>query len=96
MAGADSGSAVFTVHDVPDPLSYTVSSTTFVQFRTGTTFGAWETSFFIDNLLNSHTTTNYARTFTDSNNPTYPPPGAQYNNFTFRPRTFGITASFRD
>jgi len=80
----------------PTPLSYTLSSTTFVQFRTGTTFGAWETSFFIDNLLNSHTTTNYARIFTDSNNPTYPPPGAQYNNFTFRPRTFGITASFRD
>ncbi len=79
----------------PTALSYTLPSTTFVQFRTGTTIGGWEPSFFIDNLLNSHTTTNYARTFTDSNNPTYPPPGAQYNNFTFRPRTFGITVTYR-
>ena len=76
------------------PLSYTLPSTTFVQFRTGTTFGAWETSFFIDNLLNSHTTTNYESTFIDSNNPNTPP-GPQYNNYTFRPRTFGITATFR-
>jgi iron complex outermembrane receptor protein len=80
----------------PTALSYTTSSTTFVQFRTGMTFGAWQASFFIDNLLNSQTTTNYERTFTDSNNPTYPPPGAQYNNYTFRPRTFGITATFHD
>ena len=79
----------------PTALSYTLPSTTFLQFRAGTSFGAWETSFFVDNLLNSHTTTNYARTFTDSNNPNYPPPGPQYNNYTFRPRTFGITASFR-
>ena len=75
------------------PLSYTLPSTTFVQFRTGTTLGAWEASFFIDNLLNSHTTTNYEATFIDSNNPNTPP-GPQYNNYTFRPRTFGITATF--
>jgi outer membrane receptor protein involved in Fe transport len=77
------------------PLSYTLPSTTFVQFRTGTSFGAWETSLFIDNLLNSHTTTNYERTFIDSNYPGVPP-GPQYNNYTFRPRTFGITATFRE
>jgi len=75
------------------PLSYTLPSTTFVSFRTGTSLGAWETAFFIDNLLNSHTTTNYERTFIDSNNPGIPP-GPQYNNYTFRPRTFGITATF--
>ena len=80
----------------PTPQSYTLPSTTFLQFRAGTTFGAWETSFFVDNLLNSHTTTNYERTFTDGNNPNFPPPGPQYNNYTFRPRTFGITASFRE
>jgi len=77
------------------PYSYTLPSTTFVQFRTGTTFGAWETSFFIDNLLNSHTTTNYESTFIDANYPGIPP-GPQYNNYTFRPRTFGITATFHD
>jgi hypothetical protein len=79
---------------VPTPLSYTLSSTSFVQFRAGTTFGPRQASFFIDTLLNSHTTTNYERTFSDAFNPNYPPPGPQYNNYTFRPRTFGITASF--
>jgi hypothetical protein len=64
-----------------------------VQFRTGTSFAGWQVSFFVDNLLNSHTTTNYERTFTDGNNPTFPPPGPQYNNYTFRPRTFGITGT---
>ena len=77
------------------PYSYTLPSTSFVQFRTGTAFGPWETSLFIDNLLNSHTTTNYERTFIDSNNPGIPP-GPQYNNYTFRPRTFGITATLHE
>ena len=77
------------------PLSYTLPSTSFVQFRTGTAFGPWETSFFIDNLLNSHTTTNYERTFIDSNNPGIAP-GPQFNNYTFRPRTFGITVTFHE
>jgi iron complex outermembrane receptor protein len=77
----------------PTPISYTTPATTFVQFRTGTSFGGWQVSFFVDNLLNSHTTTNYERTFTDSNNPNYPPPGPQYNNYTFRPRTFGLTGT---
>jgi len=77
------------------PLSYTLPATSFVQFRTGTAFGPLETSFFIDNLLNSHTTVNYERTFIDSNYPGVPP-GPQYNNYTFRPRTFGITATFHE
>ena len=72
----------------------TLPSTTFVQFRTGTTFGPWESLFFVDNLLNSHTTTNYERSAIDSGNPVYPPPGPQHNNYTFRPRTFGITVTF--
>jgi outer membrane receptor protein involved in Fe transport len=78
----------------PYPISYTLSSTSFLQFRTGATLGDWDVSFFIDNVLNSYTTTNYERTFLDNFNPNYPPPGPQYNNYTFRPRTFGITAVF--
>jgi predicted porin len=77
----------------PYPISPTLPSTTFVQFRTGTTFGGWQVSLFIDNLLNTHVTTNYERSFTDANNPTYPPPGPQYNFYTFRPRTIGITGT---
>jgi len=93
----DPRSAQYGTLTYPNPYPYQISptlpSTTFVQFRTGTSFGAWETSFFVDNLLNSHTTTNYERTFLDSNNPNLPP-GPQYNLYTFRPRTFGITATF--
>jgi iron complex outermembrane receptor protein len=77
----------------PYPISPTLPSTTFVQFRTGTTFGGWQVSLFVDNLLNTHVTTNYERSFTDANNPTYPPPGPQYNFYTFRPRTIGITGT---
>jgi iron complex outermembrane receptor protein len=78
----------------PYPISYSLPSTAFVQFRTGMELnGGWQVSFFIDNLTNTHVTTNYERTFTDANNPNYPPPGPQYNNYTFRPRTFGITGT---
>jgi hypothetical protein len=34
-----------------------------------------------------------ASLFIDSGNPVYPPPGPQYNYYSFRPRTFGITAT---
>jgi len=87
----DPRSAQYTPY--PYPISYTLPSTTFVQFRTGTNFGGWQVSLFVDNLLNSHTTTNYERTFVDTNNPAPVPPGPQYNNYTFRPRTMGITGT---
>jgi iron complex outermembrane receptor protein len=78
----------------PTQISPTLPSTTFVQFRTGMEFNSgWQVSFFIDNLLNTHVTTNYERTFIDGNNPHFPPPGPQYNYYTFRPRTFGITGT---
>jgi iron complex outermembrane receptor protein len=93
----DPRSAQYSFTDSGRPFPYQISpttpSTTFVQFRTGTSFGGWQVSVFIDNLLNSHATTNYERTFIDSTNPTFPPPGPQYNNYTFRPRTFGLTGT---
>jgi hypothetical protein len=49
------------------------------SFAPGTSFGGWQVSLFVDNLLNTHVTTNYERSFTDANNPNYPPPGPQYN-----------------
>jgi hypothetical protein len=65
-----------------------------VSFRAGTSFAGVEGSFFIDNLLGAHPITNYERTAVDSGNPTYPPPGPQYNYYTFRPRTFGLTFTY--
>jgi hypothetical protein len=49
---------------------------------------------FVDNLFDSHTVINYALTQLDGNNPN-PPPSPQQNDFTFRPRTIGITLTLR-
>jgi iron complex outermembrane receptor protein len=78
----------------PTPISFTLPSTTFVSFRTGMSFGGLEGSFFVDNLFDSHPIVNYERTFIDSGNPVYPPPGPLYNYYSFRPRTFGLTFTY--
>jgi len=57
-------------------------------------FGGWSVEPFIDNLFNTHTVTNYDFTI-DPNldgTTTLKPLQRQY---TFRPRTYGVTASFR-
>ncbi len=83
-------------------ISPTLPATSFVQFRSGLTLGNWQLAVFVDNLFNSHTVTNYERTFTDAFNPaqfTTPPtavPSPQYNYYAFRPLTVGISATFRD
>ncbi len=64
------------------------------SFAPARVLNGWQVSFFIDNLLNTHVTTNYERTlYSTATIRTYPPPGPQYNFYTFRPRTFGITAT---
>lgn len=68
----DPRSAQYTMY--PYPISYTLPSTSFLQFRTGTTLANWQVSLFVDNVANSHTTVNYERTFIDGNNPNYPRP----------------------
>jgi hypothetical protein len=76
------------------PYTYTLSSTTFTSLRAGVTFGSWMVQPFIDNLMNSHTVTNYALGALDPYNPAGSPT-VQQNQYTFRPRTFGITATWR-
>jgi iron complex outermembrane receptor protein len=76
------------------PASYTLSSTTFTSVRGGVTLGDWQVTPFIDNLFNSHTTTNYALGQQDPYNPAGSP-SQQQNAYTFRPRTFGVTATWR-
>ena len=53
----------------------------------------------MDNLFDSRTTTNYLYSVVDPNfeadNPGRNVPGPMYANFTFRPRTIGITATYR-
>jgi outer membrane receptor protein involved in Fe transport len=85
-----------------DPNNYTLSSTQFASFRTGTSVGAWRIEAFVDNLMDSHTVTNYLWTINPNANP-YPTPNAPGNayysrlerDFTFRPRTIGLTFIYR-
>jgi outer membrane receptor protein involved in Fe transport len=73
--------------------SYTLPATSFTSARAGMKLGAWDVSAFCDNLFDEHPVVNYAQTQADRFNPNGPPT-PQQNNFTFRPRTFGITATF--
>ena len=74
-----------------DPGNYTVSSTNFASLRTGTHFGGWEVAAFVDNLTDNHTVTNYELSI-------YPGPGESRleRQFAFRPRTFGMTFTYRN
>ena len=74
--------------------SYTLPATSFTSIRAGVKISNWQISAFCDNLFNSQTLVNYAQGQVDSFNPAGPPT-PQQNNFTFRPRTYGITATFK-
>ncbi|MGO9513340.1 MAG: TonB-dependent receptor [Steroidobacteraceae bacterium] len=83
-----------------NPNSYTLPATSFTSLRAGLKLGNWQVSAFCDNLFNSQTVLNYAQVQIDSFNPSYlanplAPTSVQQNNFTYRPRTFGITGTFR-
>lgn len=83
-----------------NPNAYTLPSTSFTSLRSGIRLGGWEVSAFIDNLFDSHTLLNYAQVQQDSFNPVNianptTPNSVQQNDFTWRPRTIGITATFR-
>ncbi len=72
--------------------SYPVPASRFAQLRGGVTLGNWNVSAFVDNLFDSHTVTNYMKGQADSFNPAGPP-HEQENQYTFRPRTMGLTAT---
>jgi iron complex outermembrane receptor protein len=78
------------------PATYTLTSTTFTSLRGGVTLGNWLVTPFIDNLFDSKTVTNYALGAVDQYYPNpATAPTVQQNQYTFRPRTFGITATWR-
>ena len=72
-------------------MNYVLPSTTFVTFRGGMQFGALSLQAFVDNLTDSHTITDYNFTI----NPQTAGVSRLERDYTFRPRTFGITAIFR-
>ncbi len=74
--------------------NYTPSATTFVSLRAGTAVGGWNVSAFVDNLFDAHPTTEYNFTNTDPYTPNAVPTSL-YRNLTFRPRTVGLTFTYR-
>ena len=72
-----------------DPANYTLSSTNFASARGGMKFGDWQIEAFCDNLTDSHTITNYEWSI-DSGVGT----SRLQRDFTFRPRTYGLTLLF--
>ena len=74
--------------------SYTLPATSFTSVRAGMNLGDFQVSAFCDNLFDSHTTINYAFAQTDPYNPAGPP-SPQQNAWTFRPRTVGVTLTYR-
>ena len=72
-----------------------IPARTFVSARIGADFNKLAASFFVDNLLDSHTITNMANTPLDGTGPQPPvSPLATYESF--RPRTFGVSFTYRN
>jgi outer membrane receptor protein involved in Fe transport len=88
-AGLDPNTSQFDPTGMPTPRQ------TFASLRLGTTLDQWLVSFFIDNLTDSHTITNYNHQTNsyDANGNLLVSPAYRY--ITYRPRTFGITATYR-
>ncbi len=73
-----------------DAANFVVDATTFVSLRGGMSFGSWSVAAFVDNLTDTHKLTDYNLTINDGLGDS-----RLRRDFTFRPRTFGITAIFR-
>jgi outer membrane receptor protein involved in Fe transport len=73
-----------------DDANYTLSSTNFASVRGGMKFDAWSVEPFIDNLFDTHTVTNYDFTIDPGTGDS-----RLQRQFTFRPRTYGVTATYR-
>jgi iron complex outermembrane receptor protein len=76
-----------------DQANYALPSTSFLTVRGGVELGDWSASAFIDNLTDTHPVTNYDFTIDPLNGPNSYTNRVQ-RNYTFRPRTFGITLTY--
>jgi iron complex outermembrane recepter protein len=74
-----------------DAANFVLPGTTFASMRGGAQFGSWSLAAFVDNLTNTHALTSYNTTI----NPLVAGVSRVQRDFTFRPRTIGITAIFR-
>ena len=76
------------------PANYPLSATNFMTLRGGVALGEWSVAAFIDNLADSHPVTNYDFTIDAGYSDTSYLDTVQ-RNYTFRPRTFGLTLTYR-
>jgi iron complex outermembrane receptor protein len=84
-----------------DPTAFALGRQSFASARAGINLADWSISFFVDNLTDSHTITNYnhqtnSYIYDDAGNNTGVPlvsPAFRY--ITYRPRTYGLTVSLR-
>lgn len=74
-----------------DAANYTLSSTNFASARAGMSFGAWQVAAFVDNLTDTHTVTNYNWTIDPGDGES-----RLQRQFTFRPRTIGLSFTYRN
>ena len=78
-----------------DPTSLPTERESFASLRTGTKFGDWGVSLFVDNLTDSHTILNYNHQTNsyDANGNLLASPA--YRFISYRPRTFGIGFTYK-
>jgi len=79
-----------------DPTAIPQARQSFASLRTGVNIADWTVSFFVDNLFDSHTIINYNHQTNDYDQNTgllLASPAFRY--ITYRPRTFGLTATMR-
>jgi len=74
-----------------DSANYVLPSTNFASARAGMTFGGWQVAAFVDNLTDTHTVTNYNWTIDPGDGES-----RLQRQFTFRPRTVGLTFTYRN
>ena len=70
--------------------NYALPATDFMTLRGGMTFGEWQIAAFIDNLTDTHPVTNYDFSISAGD-----PFNTTQRNYTFRPRTIGLTFTYR-
>lgn len=85
-----------------NPYVVPVNSTSFASLRAGVSLGNASLAVFVDNLFDSRTITNYQLGQSDynipvdaNNNYLWNQPTPQRNSWTFRPRTIGLSFTYR-
>ncbi len=77
---------------VYDPYNFTLPQSTFVSLRSAVAVGAWNVSAFVDNLLNKQIVTGFDHSVPGPDDPS----DIMFSRLGIRPRTIGLTVTFRN